>query len=68
MAEINNDILFKMIQELKNEIILLKKENTEIKNTLRSLKNDTNDQDETILNLSYTITELRNSIKYINNQ
>jgi hypothetical protein len=67
MAEINTDVLLKMIEDLRNELVRLRNENAEIKNSLRTLKTDVNNQDETILNLSYTITELRESIKYTNN-
>jgi hypothetical protein len=68
MAEINTDVLLKMIQDLKNELFQLRNENAEIKNSLRTLKNDINNQDDTILNLSYTITELREKIKYMNTE
>ena len=58
----------KMIEDLKNELIRLRNENAEIKNSLRGLKMDINNQDDTILNLSYTITELREKIKYMNTE
>ena len=68
MTEINTDVLLKVIEDLKNELIRLRNENAEIKNSLRGLKMDINNQDDTILNLSYTITELREKIKYMNTE
>lgn len=70
MEDTFKDELLKVIEALKLEIQALEKENKELKVSIQKLKNSVNEkfnlQEDDIYNLSLSINELKESVKYSN--
>ncbi len=64
------DILVKMIEDLKLEILQLDKENKDLKANIQKLKNSVTEkfnlQEDDIYNLSLSVNELKSMVKYSN--
>ena len=70
MEDTFKEELLKVIEALKLEIQSLEKENKELKTSIQKLKNSVNEkfnlQEDDIYNLSLSINELKEIIKYLN--
>lgn len=64
------DMLVKMIEDLKLEILQLDKENKDLKANIQKLKNSVTEkfnlQEDDIYNLSLSVNELKSMVKYSN--